>query len=95
MIGFDDNTPACPPVVTWIHRHSSSRFISMKFKAVTFIESSFLNCYFEDVSSVGSSFQNCTFVDSFFYNTGKCSPASHAWSSLHDVVSFLPQKIQL
>lgn len=42
----------------------------MKFKAVTFIDSSFLNCYFEDVSSVGSSFKNCTFVDSFFYNTG-------------------------
>lgn len=46
------------------------RFISMKFKAVTFIDSSFLNCYFEDVSSVGSLFKNCTFVDSFFYNTG-------------------------
>lgn len=43
----------------------------MKFKAVTFIDSSFLNCYFEDVSSVGSSFNNCTFVDSFFYNTGE------------------------
>uniref|UniRef100_A0A665X1U4 Synaptic vesicle glycoprotein 2C-like n=1 Tax=Echeneis naucrates TaxID=173247 RepID=A0A665X1U4_ECHNA len=41
----------------------------MKFKSVTFIDSSFLNCYFEDVSSVGSSFRNCTFVDSFFYNT--------------------------
>ena len=46
------------------------RFIGMKFKAVTFIDSSFLNCYFEDVSSVGSLFKNCTFVDSFFYNTG-------------------------
>lgn len=44
----------------------------MKFKAVTFIDSSFLNCYFEDVSSVGSSFKNCTFIDSFFYNTGEC-----------------------
>lgn len=43
----------------------------MKFKAVTFIDSSFLNCYFEDVSSVGSFFKNCTFVDSFFYNTGE------------------------
>lgn len=42
----------------------------MKFKAVTFIDSSFLNCYFEDVSSVGSSFKNCTVLDSFFYNTG-------------------------
>lgn len=48
-----------------------TRFIGMKFKAVTFIDSSFLNCYFEDVSSVGSSFNNCTFVDSFFYNTGE------------------------
>lgn len=47
------------------------RFISMKFKAVTFIDSSFINCYFEDVTSVGSSFINCTIVDSFFYNTGE------------------------
>uniref|UniRef100_A0AAQ6IIU4 Major facilitator superfamily (MFS) profile domain-containing protein n=1 Tax=Anabas testudineus TaxID=64144 RepID=A0AAQ6IIU4_ANATE len=55
-----------------IHRNGvflNDRFISMKFKAVTFIDSSFLNCYFEDVSSVGSFFKNCTFVDSFFYNT--------------------------
>ncbi|XP_040915177.1 LOW QUALITY PROTEIN: synaptic vesicle glycoprotein 2C-like [Toxotes jaculatrix] len=55
-----------------IHRNSvflNDRFIRMKFKAVTFIDSSFLNCYFEDVSSVGSVFKNCTFVDSFFYNT--------------------------
>lgn len=48
------------------------RFIGMKFKAVTFIDSSFINCYFEDVSSVGSLFKNCTFLDSFFYNTGAC-----------------------
>lgn len=46
------------------------RFIGMKFKAVTFIDSSFINCYFEDVSSVGSLFKNCTVLDSFFYNTG-------------------------
>ncbi|XP_034047952.1 synaptic vesicle glycoprotein 2C-like [Thalassophryne amazonica] len=55
-----------------IHRNGvflNDRFITMKFKAVTFIDSSFLNCYFEDVSSVGSFFKNCTFVDSFFYNT--------------------------
>ncbi|XP_013889835.1 synaptic vesicle glycoprotein 2C [Austrofundulus limnaeus] len=55
-----------------IHRNGvfmNDRFISMKFKAVTFIDSSFVNCYFEDVSSVGSVFKNCTFVDSFFYNT--------------------------
>ncbi|XP_068191161.1 synaptic vesicle glycoprotein 2C-like [Antennarius striatus] len=55
-----------------IHRNGvflNDRFIAMKFKAVTFIDSSFLNCYFEDVSSVGSFFKNCTFVDSFFYNT--------------------------
>ncbi|XP_060932756.1 synaptic vesicle glycoprotein 2C-like isoform X1 [Limanda limanda] len=55
-----------------IHRNSvflNDRFIGMKFKAVTFIDSSFLNCYFEDVSSVGSFFKNCTFIDSFFYNT--------------------------
>ncbi|XP_030598657.1 synaptic vesicle glycoprotein 2C-like [Archocentrus centrarchus] len=55
-----------------IHRNGvfvNDRFISMKFKAVTFIDSSFLNCYFEDVSTVGSFFKNCTIVDSFFYNT--------------------------
>uniref|UniRef100_A0A8C6SFP5 Synaptic vesicle glycoprotein 2C n=1 Tax=Neogobius melanostomus TaxID=47308 RepID=A0A8C6SFP5_9GOBI len=55
-----------------IHRNGlflNDRFIAMKFKAVTFKDSSFLNCYFEDVSSVGSFFRNCTFVDSFFYNT--------------------------
>ncbi|XP_033951170.1 synaptic vesicle glycoprotein 2C-like isoform X1 [Pseudochaenichthys georgianus] len=55
-----------------IHRNGmflNDRFISMKIRSVTFIDSSFLNCYFEDVSSVGSFFQNCTFVDSFFYNT--------------------------
>ncbi|XP_056146912.1 synaptic vesicle glycoprotein 2C-like [Lampris incognitus] len=55
-----------------IHRNGvflNDRFISMKFKAVTFVDSYFQNCYFEDVSSVGSVFNNCTFVDSFFYNT--------------------------
>lgn len=55
-----------------IHRKGlfvNDRFIAMKFKAVTFQDSSFLNCFFEDVSSVGSFFRNCTFVDSFFYNT--------------------------
>lgn len=55
-----------------IHRNGvfvNDRFISMKFKAVTFIDSAFLNCYFEDVSTVGSFFKNCSFVDSFFYNT--------------------------
>uniref|UniRef100_A0A7N8YFV7 Synaptic vesicle glycoprotein 2C n=1 Tax=Mastacembelus armatus TaxID=205130 RepID=A0A7N8YFV7_9TELE len=55
-----------------IHRNGvflNDRFIGMKFKAVTFIDSSFINCYFEDVSSVGSLFKNCTIVDSFFYNT--------------------------
>ncbi|KAL7377026.1 hypothetical protein ABVT39_020150 [Epinephelus coioides] len=55
-----------------IHRNGvflNDRFISMKFKAVTFIDSSFLNCYFEDVSSLASYFKNCTFVDSFFFNT--------------------------
>ncbi|XP_034402923.1 synaptic vesicle glycoprotein 2C-like isoform X2 [Cyclopterus lumpus] len=56
-----------------IHRNGvflNDRFIGMKIKSVTFIDSSFLNCFFEDVSSVGSFFKNCTFIDSFFYNTG-------------------------
>uniref|UniRef100_A0A8C3AEN3 Synaptic vesicle glycoprotein 2C n=1 Tax=Cyclopterus lumpus TaxID=8103 RepID=A0A8C3AEN3_CYCLU len=55
-----------------IHRNGvflNDRFIGMKIKSVTFIDSSFLNCFFEDVSSVGSFFKNCTFIDSFFYNT--------------------------
>ncbi|KAK5852271.1 hypothetical protein PBY51_023753 [Eleginops maclovinus] len=55
-----------------IHRNGmflNDRFIGMKIRSVTFIDSSFLNCYFEDVTSVGSIFNNCTFVDSFFYNT--------------------------
>lgn len=50
----------------------------MKFKAVTFFDSSFVNCYFEDVTSVGSFFRNCTFVDSFFYNTGESTADTHA-----------------
>ncbi|KAJ8405655.1 hypothetical protein AAFF_G00316350 [Aldrovandia affinis] len=45
------------------------RFVSMKFKSVTFIDSSFQNCYFDDVTSVGSYFRNCTFIEAFFYNT--------------------------
>ncbi|CAM4664674.1 unnamed protein product [Leuciscus chuanchicus] len=55
-----------------IHRNGvfiNDRFIGMKFKAVTFIDSSFQSCYFEDVSSVGSVFRNCTIIDGFFYNT--------------------------
>ncbi|KAM6986188.1 synaptic vesicle glycoprotein 2C-like [Aplochiton taeniatus] len=47
----------------------NDRFISMKFKAVTFIDSSFQNCYFEDVTTVGTFFRNCTFVEALFYNT--------------------------
>ena len=57
---------------------SPPRFISMRFKSVTFIDSSFVNCYFEDVSSVGSFFKNCTIVDSFFYNTGESAPVKCA-----------------
>uniref|UniRef100_A0A8C7M0J5 Synaptic vesicle glycoprotein 2C n=1 Tax=Oncorhynchus mykiss TaxID=8022 RepID=A0A8C7M0J5_ONCMY len=47
----------------------NDRFISMKLKSVTFIDSTFQNCYFDDVSTVGSLFKNCTFVEAFFYNT--------------------------
>ena len=60
----------CVTLGSWTTLCSLHRFIAMRFKAVTFIDSTFLNCYFEDVSSVGSSFKNCTFIDSFFYNTG-------------------------
>ncbi|XP_056142630.1 synaptic vesicle glycoprotein 2Ca isoform X2 [Lampris incognitus] len=48
----------------------NDRFISMKLKSVTFIDSTFRNCYFEDVTSVGSFFRNCTFTGAFFFNTG-------------------------
>ncbi|XP_066502595.1 synaptic vesicle glycoprotein 2C-like isoform X2 [Hoplias malabaricus] len=41
----------------------------MKFKSVTFKDSTFQNCYFEDVTSFGSFFKNCTIIDTFFYNT--------------------------
>ncbi|XP_034026004.1 synaptic vesicle glycoprotein 2Ca [Thalassophryne amazonica] len=47
----------------------NDRFVSMKLKSVTFIDSTFRNCYFDDVTSVGSSFHNCTFTEAFFYNT--------------------------
>uniref|UniRef100_A0A8C8ETK1 Major facilitator superfamily (MFS) profile domain-containing protein n=1 Tax=Oncorhynchus tshawytscha TaxID=74940 RepID=A0A8C8ETK1_ONCTS len=47
----------------------NDRFISMKLKSVTFIDSTFQNCYFDDVSTVGSLFKNCSFVEAFFYNT--------------------------
>lgn len=47
------------------------RFINMKLKSVTFIDSTFRNCYFDDVTSVGSFFRNCTFIDAFFFNTGE------------------------
>ncbi|XP_051734382.1 synaptic vesicle glycoprotein 2C-like [Ctenopharyngodon idella] len=55
-----------------IHKNGvfiNDRFIGMKFKAVTFIDSTFQSCYFEDVSSVGSFFKNCTIIEAFFYNT--------------------------
>ncbi|XP_055792073.1 synaptic vesicle glycoprotein 2C-like isoform X1 [Salvelinus fontinalis] len=47
----------------------NDRFISMKLKSVTFVDSTFQNCYFDDVSTVGSLFKNCSFVEAFFYNT--------------------------
>jgi len=46
------------------------RFLSMKFKSVTFINSTFQNCLFKHVTSVGSFFRDCTFIDAVFYNTG-------------------------
>nr|XP_040052059.1 synaptic vesicle glycoprotein 2Ca isoform X2 [Gasterosteus aculeatus aculeatus] len=55
-----------------IHKNGlfiNDRFISMKLRSVTFIDSTFRNCYFEDVKSVGSFFRNCTFIDAFFFNT--------------------------
>ncbi|XP_066568053.1 synaptic vesicle glycoprotein 2Ca [Amia ocellicauda] len=47
----------------------NDRFIGMKFKSVTFIDSTFYNCYFDDITSLGTYFRNCTFIEGFFYNT--------------------------
>uniref|UniRef100_A0A668AYD5 Synaptic vesicle glycoprotein 2Ca n=1 Tax=Myripristis murdjan TaxID=586833 RepID=A0A668AYD5_9TELE len=47
----------------------NDRFISMKMKSVTFVDSTFRNCIFDDVTSVGSFFRNCTFIGAFFFNT--------------------------
>uniref|UniRef100_A0A8C1Y0C2 Synaptic vesicle glycoprotein 2C n=1 Tax=Cyprinus carpio TaxID=7962 RepID=A0A8C1Y0C2_CYPCA len=55
-----------------IHKNGvfiNDRFIGMKFKSVTFIDSIFQSCYFEDISSIGSFFKNCTIIEAFFYNT--------------------------
>ncbi|XP_056586803.1 synaptic vesicle glycoprotein 2C-like [Triplophysa dalaica] len=55
-----------------IHKNGvfiNDRFIGMKFKAVTFVDSTFQSCYFEDVTSIGSYFKNCTIFEAFFYNT--------------------------
>uniref|UniRef100_A0A673GXK4 Synaptic vesicle glycoprotein 2C-like n=1 Tax=Sinocyclocheilus rhinocerous TaxID=307959 RepID=A0A673GXK4_9TELE len=56
-------TPESLPLLSFF------RFIGMKFKSVTFIDSTFQSCYFEDVSSIGSFFKNCTIIEAFFYNT--------------------------
>lgn len=58
------------------------RFINMKLKSVTFVDSTFRNCYFDDVTSVGSLFRNCTFIDAFFFNTGE---------TLQLIFKFLPR----
>uniref|UniRef100_A0A8C4INS0 Synaptic vesicle glycoprotein 2Ca n=1 Tax=Dicentrarchus labrax TaxID=13489 RepID=A0A8C4INS0_DICLA len=55
-----------------IHKNGlfiNDRFIHMKLRSVTFIDSTFHNCYFDDVTSVGSFFRNCTFIEAFFFNT--------------------------
>ncbi|CAL8248913.1 unnamed protein product [Merluccius merluccius] len=55
-----------------IHTNSvfiNDRFIGMKLKSVTFVDTTFRNCYFDDVTSVGSIFRNCTIIGSQFFNT--------------------------
>ncbi|KAJ3603839.1 hypothetical protein NHX12_028580 [Muraenolepis orangiensis] len=55
-----------------IHTNSvfiNDRFIGMKLKSVTFLDTTFRNCYFDDVTSVGSAFRNCTIIGSQFFNT--------------------------
>ncbi|XP_062310064.1 synaptic vesicle glycoprotein 2Ca [Osmerus eperlanus] len=47
----------------------NDRFLHMKLRSVTFIDSTFRNCYFDDVTSVGSIFRNCTFIETLFFNT--------------------------
>lgn len=49
------------------------RFIGLKMKSVTFIDSLFEECYFEDVTSSNTFFRNCTFLATVFYNTGNVS----------------------
>ena len=48
-----------------------SRFIGMKLRSVTFVDTTFRSCYFDDVTSVGSIFRNCTIIGSQFFNTGE------------------------
>ncbi|XP_059910216.1 synaptic vesicle glycoprotein 2Ca [Gadus macrocephalus] len=55
-----------------IHTNSvfvNDRFIGMKLRSVTFVDSTFRSCYFDDVTSVGSIFRNCTIIGSQFFNT--------------------------
>ncbi|XP_032089754.1 synaptic vesicle glycoprotein 2A [Thamnophis elegans] len=55
-----------------IHRRGeyfNDKFIGLKMKSVSFIDSLFEECYFEDVTSSNTFFKNCTFLATVFYNT--------------------------
>ncbi|XP_061461845.1 synaptic vesicle glycoprotein 2A isoform X3 [Rhineura floridana] len=55
-----------------IHTRSeyfNDKFLSLKMKSVTFVDSLFEECYFEDITSSNTFFKNCTFISTIFYNT--------------------------
>lgn len=54
------------------------RFIGLKMKSVSFIDSLFEECYFEDVTSSNTFFKNCTFLATVFYNTGDVPEGARA-----------------
>ncbi|XP_029436950.1 synaptic vesicle glycoprotein 2A isoform X2 [Rhinatrema bivittatum] len=59
-----------------IHKNSryfNDKFIDLKLKSVTFVDSWFEECYFEDVTSSNTFFKNCTFLSIVFYNTAGSS----------------------
>ncbi|XP_061461844.1 synaptic vesicle glycoprotein 2A isoform X2 [Rhineura floridana] len=62
-----------------IHTRSeyfNDKFLSLKMKSVTFVDSLFEECYFEDITSSNTFFKNCTFISTIFYNTAGSSVMS-------------------
>ncbi|XP_034954341.1 synaptic vesicle glycoprotein 2A isoform X2 [Zootoca vivipara] len=62
-----------------IHTRSeyfNDKFIGLKMKSVSFVDSFFEECYFEDITSSNTFFKNCTFISTVFYNTAGSSVMS-------------------